>query len=173
VATLDADGQNDPHDLPRLLDATPGVDCVNGIRRTRRDRWDKRWASRLANWIRRRVLGDSVEDIGCSLRVMRAETLARIKLFRGSHRFLPALLAMEGARILEIPVAHRPRLHGESKYAIRDRLAATWVDLLAAVWMKRRTQRYEVKEVPRRTSPDASAEESEEPAAPNQPARLT
>lgn len=151
IATLDADGQNDPADLPRLVDAIEGADCVNGIRQSRRDRFSKRIASRIANRIRRRVLGDSVEDIGCSLRVMRAESLQRVKLFRGSHRFLPALLAMEGARIVELPVRHRPRLHGTSKYAIRDRLAATWVDLCAAMWMKRRIHRYEVKELQRGT----------------------
>ncbi len=150
IATLDADLQNDPADLPRLLAALDKADCVNGIRTPRRDSLSKRLSSRFANAIRRRVLKDGVQDIGCSLRVMRAEPLRRIKLFRGSHRFLPALLAMEGARIVELPVHHRPRRHGVSKYGIGDRLLAAWVDLCAVVWMSRRITRYEVKELNRR-----------------------
>lgn len=150
VATLDADGQNDPADLPTLIAALEGADCVCGVRVARRDTRSKRWASRIANGIRRRVLDDGVTDIGCSLRVMRAEKLSRIKLFRGGHRFLPSLLAMEGARIIELPVHHRPRRHGHSKYGIGRRLGAVWLDLLAVSWMKRRSDRYEVKELSRR-----------------------
>jgi len=149
IATLDADLQNDPADLPKLLAEIEGADCVNGVRVNRQDRPMKRLASRIANFVRRRVLGDDVEDIGCSLRVMRASFLARIKLFRGSHRFLPVLLALEGARIVEVSVSHRPRRHGQSKYAIRDRLFESWLDLCAVVWMKRRVSRYDVKEFDR------------------------
>lgn len=153
IATLDADLQNDPADLPRLLSALDDADCVNGIRVPRRDPLAKRVASRVANGIRRRVLGDGVEDIGCSLRVMRAPLLHRVKLFRGAHRFLPALLAMEGARIEERPVNHRPRQHGRSKYGIRGRLAAGWIDLCAVYWMKRRADRVEAKELDRHVVP--------------------
>jgi dolichol-phosphate mannosyltransferase len=149
IATLDADLQNDPRDLPRLLVEIDGADCVNGIRATRQDRAAKRWASRVANGFRRWVLGDEMRDIGCSLRVMRAASLARIKLFRGGHRFLPVLMALEGARIVEIPVNHRPRLHGRSKYAIGDRLIQAGADLFAVLWMKRRVTRYDVKELER------------------------
>ena len=149
IATLDADGQNDPADLPKLLSRMPQTDCVCGIRMGRQDRLAKRWASRIANRLRRRVLGDFIEDIGCSLRVMRRAPLRRVKMFRGAHRFLPALLAMEGARIEQLPVSHRPRQHGESKYAIRDRLSATWLDLLAVRWMQHRQHRYEAKELAR------------------------
>jgi len=149
IATLDADLQNDPADLPRLLAEIDGADCVNGIRVARRDRFSKRIASRVANGFRRWVLGDEVRDIGCSLRVMRAEPLRRIKLFRGSHRFLPVLLALEGARVVEVPVNHRARRHGASKYAIGDRLFQAGFDLMAVYWMKRRIARYDVKEMPR------------------------
>lgn len=147
VATLDADGQNVPGDLPRLIDALDRADCVCGVRTNRRDTFAKRLASRVANAIRRRVLSDGMSDIGCSLRVMRASYLARIKLFRGGHRFLPSLLAMEGARVIELPVRHRPRLHGTSKYGIGQRLVVASVDLLAVLWLKRRIDRYEVKEL--------------------------
>jgi dolichol-phosphate mannosyltransferase len=150
IATLDADLQNAPADLPHLIEALDHADCVCGVRVDRQDTLSKRLASRIANAIRRFVLSDGVRDIGCSLRVMRATDLARIKLFRGGHRFLPSLLAMEGARVIELPVRHRPRQHGLSKYGIGRRLGVVWVDLLAVVWMKRRTDRYEVKELNRR-----------------------
>jgi len=150
IATLDADLQNAPADLPRLIAGLDRADCVCGVRVDRQDSSSKRLASRIANTLRRFVLSDGVRDIGCSIRVMRASSLARIKLFRGGHRFLPSLLAMEGARIVELPVQHRPRRHGTSKYGIGRRLAVVWVDLLAVVWMKRRTARYEVKELNRR-----------------------
>ena len=150
IATLDADLQNVPADLPRLIEALDHADCVCGVRIDRQDSFSKRLASRIANGIRRFVLSDGVHDIGCSLRVMRASDLARIKLFRGGHRFLPSLLAMQGARIVELPVRHRSRRYGRSKYGIGRRLGVVWLDLLAVVWMKRRTDRYEVKELNRR-----------------------
>lgn len=150
VATLDADLQNDPADLPILLEGLATADCVCGIRVAREDGFLKRLASRLANRIRRLVLGDGVSDIGCSLRVMRKVDLDRIKLFHGGHRFLPSLLRMEGARIAERPVRHRARLHGQSKYGITRRLFSVWADLLAMVWLARRIDRYDVKELNRR-----------------------
>jgi len=153
VATLDAGGQNDPADLPALLDGLATADCVCGVRRPRRDPPGKRIASRVANAVRRRVLGDPFEDIGCSLRVMRAESLRRVKLFRGGHRFLPWLLVLEGARVIERPVRHRPRLRGRSKYGLGGRLRATWLDLLGVAWLSRRIDRYEAKELSRRAPP--------------------
>ncbi len=150
VATLDADLQNDPADLPALVAALAEADCVCGVRVERRDRFSARVASRLANGIRRRVLGDGITDIGCSLRVMRRAPLERLKLFRGGHRFLPVLLALEGARIVERPVRHRPRRHGRSKYGIWMRLRVVWADLLGVAWLARRVARYEVKELSRR-----------------------
>ena len=152
VATLDADGQNDPADLPALLAALPGVDCVCGVRVDRQDAWRTRVASRIANAIRGRLLGDGLSDIGCSLRVMRAGPLSRVKLFHGGHRFLPSMLKMEGARVIERPVAHRPRRHGTSSYSIGSRLAVVWIDLLAMLWWSRRIDRYDVKESTRPVS---------------------
>lgn len=150
VATLDADLQNDPRDLPRLLAARGEADCVCGIRTPREDRTAKRLASRVANSVRRRLLGDGVRDIGCSLRVMRKDLLDRVKLFRGAHRFLPSLLAMEGARIIECTVRHRPRRYGRSKYGIWGRLRVVVPDLLAMLWLAKRIDRCEVKELSRR-----------------------
>lgn len=153
IGMLDADLQNDPADLPSLIDALEDADCVCGFRVDRQDSAAKRLASKLANAVRRGVLSDPVRDVGCSLRVMRSSHLKRIKLFRGGHRFLPALLEMEGARVVERPVRHRPRRYGTSNYAIGKRLSVVWIDLLAVAWLKRRIDRYEVKEFNRRASP--------------------
>jgi dolichol-phosphate mannosyltransferase len=150
VATLDADLQNVPADLPRLIAGLDHADCVCGVRQLRQDPLAKRLGSRAANSFRRFVLSDGISDIGCSIRVMRASSLSRVKLFRGGHRFLPALLAMEGARIVELPVRHRARQHGASKYGLVRRLIESSFDLLAVYWMKRRTDRHEVKELSRR-----------------------
>ena len=155
VATLDADGQNDPADLPRLLAGLADADCVNGVRRRRRDGPFRRLASGVANATRRRVLGDAVSDIGCSLRVMRSRHLRRVKLFRGLHRFLPVLLELEGARLAEVPVAHRARRFGRSKYGIWDRAPEALADLLAVAWMRRRALRTRVREVGAGGSPGA------------------
>jgi dolichol-phosphate mannosyltransferase len=150
VATLDADLQNVPADLPRLIAALDRADCVCGVRQLRQDSLAKRLGSRAANAFRRFVLSDGISDIGCSIRVMRASSLSRVKLFRGGHRFLPALLAMEGDRICELPVRHRARRHGSSKYGLVRRLLESSFDLLAVYWMKHRTDRHEVKELNRR-----------------------
>jgi dolichol-phosphate mannosyltransferase len=147
VATLDADGQNDPADLPRLLARLGDADVVNGVRTGRRDSLVRRLSSRVANGFRNRMTDESVRDVGCSLRVMRREFLERVKLWRGMHRFLPTLLRLEGARIVEVPVSHRPRRHGTSKYGIRNRLFAGFVDVFAVRWMQRRALRYRAREL--------------------------
>ncbi len=145
TATLDGDLQNDPADIPRLLEYLDRADVVNGVRAERCDSRLRILSSRIANAVRNRVTGESVTDVGCSLRIVRTRYLRRVKLFRGMHRFLPTLLAMEGARVIEVPVSHRPRLYGRSKYGIRNRLFVGVVDLLAVRWMKRRALRYRVR----------------------------
>lgn len=146
IATLDADGQNDPADLPDLLAAMGGADVVSGVRTRRCDSLVRRLSSRAANAFRNRLTGERVTDVGCSLRVMRASVLRRVKCYRGMHRFLPTLLRLEGARIVERPVRHRPRRRGRSKYGIRNRLCVGFVDVLAVRWMKRRALQYGVRE---------------------------
>ena len=141
TVTLDADLQNDPADIPRLIDAfdAPGADVVNGVRAQRNDSWLRRVSSRLANGVRNRVTHESVTDVGCSLRAMRTEQLRRIRPFRNMHRFLPTLLRLEGAtRIVEIPVSHRSRRHGVSKYGIGNRLWAGIADLYGVRWLQAR-----------------------------------
>jgi glycosyltransferase involved in cell wall biosynthesis len=147
VATLDADGQNDPADLPKLLAQLADADVVNGVRTDRHDSVVRRLSSRVANGFRNRMTHESVRDVGCSLRVMRRELLGRVKLWRGMHRFLPTLLRLEGARIVEVPVSHRPRRQGTSKYGIRNRLFAGFVDVFAVRWMQKRALRYRAREL--------------------------
>ena len=147
VATLDADGQNDPADLPRLLAGLGDADVVNGVRAGRHDSIARKLSSRIANGFRNRMTHESVSDVGCSLRVMRRAYLDRVKLWRGMHRFLPTLLRLEGARIVEVPVSHRPRRHGTSKYGIRNRLFAGFVDVFAVRWMQKRALGYRAREL--------------------------
>ncbi|HEU4428254.1 MAG TPA: glycosyltransferase family 2 protein [Myxococcota bacterium] len=138
IATLDGDGQNDPADLPRLIAALTSADVVNGVRADRKDGALRRLSSRIGNGFRNWATGDRVSDVGCSLRVMRAVYVKRVKLFRGMHRFLPTLLRMEGARVVELPVSHRPRRAGRSKYGIANRLFVGIADVLAVRWMLKR-----------------------------------
>jgi glycosyltransferase involved in cell wall biosynthesis len=138
IATLDADLQNDPADLPRMLAELDDCDVVCGVRTDRHDSFVRRASSRIANGVRNRLTGESITDVGCSLRVMRAAHARQAPLFDGMHRFLPTLLRMDGARIKEIPVRHRPRLRGVSKYGIHNRLWRALADLFAVRWMQRR-----------------------------------
>jgi glycosyltransferase involved in cell wall biosynthesis len=144
IATIDADLQNDPADLLRLLAALDRADVVNGIRVSRRDTFVRRISSQVANALRNWLTREAVTDVGCSVRVMRAETLRQVKLYHGMHRFLPTLLRMEGARVIELPVSHRPRRHGRSKYGIANRLPAALIDVFAVRWMMRRRLSYRV-----------------------------
>jgi glycosyltransferase involved in cell wall biosynthesis len=144
AATLDADLQNDPADLPRLLAeleigaAGEAVDVVCGVRAKRQDTWVRRVSSRVANGVRNRLTAESIADVGCTLRVYRTAFVADLPMFDGMHRFLPTLLRLAGARIKEVPVHHRPRLHGTPKYNIRNRIWRALVDLFAVRWMQRR-----------------------------------
>jgi glycosyltransferase involved in cell wall biosynthesis len=146
TVTMDGDLQNDPADIPRLLEHLDRADVVNGVRVDRSDSRVRRISSQIANGFRNRITRESVADVGCSLRALRTEYLQGLRLFQGAHRFLPTLLRMEGARVTEIPVAHRPRRRGRSKYGIRNRLLAGLVDVFAVRWMQSRALRYRVTE---------------------------
>jgi glycosyltransferase involved in cell wall biosynthesis len=147
VVTLDSDLQNDPRDIPLLLEKMGGYDMVCGVRTKRMDSWIRLVSSKIANYIRNRLSDEEVTDTGCSLKAYRREFLRRLKLFNGMHRFLPTLMKMEGARVTEVPVHHRLRKFGESKYNIRNRLLRSFLDLLAVRWMKKRRLQYEVEKV--------------------------
>jgi glycosyltransferase involved in cell wall biosynthesis len=139
VATLDADLQNDPADLPRLLaKLDEGFDVVSGVRVDRHDSFTRKASSRIANAVRNWATDEAVTDVGCSLRVYRARYLVHLPLFGGMHRFLPTLVRWNGARLTEVPVSHRPRLHGVAKYGIGNRLFRALADLFAVRWMARR-----------------------------------
>lgn len=146
IATLDGDGQNDPADIPRLWQvrsASSGTArvLVNGYREERQDKWSKRCASRIANGIRRRLLGDGTPDTGCGLKVFPRSLFFDLPYFDHMHRFLPALVLREGGIVNSIRVNHRPRLGGVSKYGVLDRLGVGVVDLLGVMWLKRRAAR--------------------------------
>ena len=144
VVTIDADLQNDPRDIPRLLAALEEADAAVGYRRAREDGLVRRVSSRIANGVRNRLTGDDIRDTGCSLKAFRRESLARVKLYAGLHRFLPTLLRLEGLRVVQIPVGHRPRRRGASKYGVWNRVFSSFADLLAVRWMRKRRLDYEV-----------------------------
>jgi glycosyltransferase involved in cell wall biosynthesis len=148
VITMDADLQNDPRDIPRLLAHLDRWDAVTGWRTARGDgdSWLRRISSRVANRIRNVVSDESIQDSGCTFRAFRRECLRGLVLYRGFHRFIPTLLRMRGYRVIEIPVNHRPRRFGTSKYGIMNRAFVAFVDLLAVRWMKARLLRYEITE---------------------------
>ena len=142
LATLDADLQNPPEEIPRLLTLLEDQDMVTGIRAHRQDAWVTRLSSRIANPIRRIVLGDSIQDIGCSLRVFRRPALGAFYPFRGMHRFFPALAEAHGFKIQQVPVEHHPRRHGRSKYGLANRILGPLWDLCAVRWLLNRRIQY-------------------------------
>jgi dolichol-phosphate mannosyltransferase len=153
IISLDGDGQNDPRDIPLLIEtanAIPqGYDLVSGRRKSRQDVWYKRLLSKIANMVRKKVLSDNSQDTGCSLKLYKKSALEKIPLFHGMHRFLPALFTMEGFSIKEVPVHHRERLRGKSKYHLFNRGISLFFDMLVVAWMKKRKLSYKVdKEFP-------------------------
>ncbi len=154
IAVLDGDGQNDPADIPRLLaarTARPGPDragLVIGHRQRRQDSALRRLASRIANGVRARWLGDATPDTGCGLKVFDRSLFLQLPYFDHMHRFLPALVQQLGYRVVSVPVGHRPRTSGRSKYGINNRLWAGIMDLLGVWWLARRNRRIVAREEP-------------------------
>jgi len=148
VMTMDADLQNDPADIPKFVAAlNQGWDCVCGTRVATRGKGDKfiRVASsRIANWVRNKLSDEQISDAGCTYRAFKRECVTKLKLYRGLHRFIPTLLKMEGFTVTEIAVTNNPRLHGESKYGVWNRLFKSFRDLLAIRWMKSRILGYKI-----------------------------
>jgi len=147
IITLDADLQNDPADVPAMLKHF-GPDChmVCGWRYNRQDVLSKKLASKLGNWVRNWVTGDGIHDTGCSLKIMDGDMLRRVPGFKGVHRFLPTMMRLEGAKITEVKVNHRPRVHGISKYTNLRRGMEGFCDLLAVRWMMSRHLRIKIGE---------------------------
>jgi glycosyltransferase involved in cell wall biosynthesis len=148
VITMDADLQNDPHDIPGLIRHLDRWDAVTGwrVQRGAGDSIVRRISSRVANGVRNRLSQETIQDSGCTFRAFRRECLRGLVLYRGFHRFIPTLLRMRGYRVLEVPVNHRPRRFGRSKYGVLNRVFVATADLLVVRWMKHRLLRYEVAE---------------------------
>ena len=160
IATLDGDGQNDPADLPSLWQIAQAAPAeppllIAGHRARRQDSWSKRRASKIANAIRRRMLHDDTPDTGCGLKLFPRQLFLDLPYFDHIHRFLPALALREGALVRSLPVNHRPRARGVSKYGVFDRLWVGIADLLGMMWLMRRA-----------SHPEIVAEEREADAAP-------
>jgi dolichol-phosphate mannosyltransferase len=151
VATLDGDGQNDPADILRLVErlaaAPDPPPMLVGWRTRRHDGWLRRLSSRVANGVRSRLLGDGTPDTGCALKLFSRTLFLRLPYFDHMHRFLPALAQRAGARVETVPVSHRPRVRGRSKYALHDRLWVGIVDLLGVMWLMRRARLPAAREV--------------------------
>jgi len=146
IATLDGDGQNDPADIPalwqiaRAAPADPPL-LIAGHRARRQDSWSKRRASKIANAVRRAMLHDDTPDTGCGLKLFPRALYLDLPFFDHQHRFLPALALREGAVVRSLPVNHRPRERGASKYGVLDRLAVGITDLFGVMWLRRRQSR--------------------------------
>jgi len=143
IATLDGDGQNDPGDFPRLLEAlthaaTPKLKLVMGNRTTRRDTWLRRLSSRVANGVRGSILKDGTPDTGCGIKVFDRDVFMHMPRFKNMHRFMPALFQREGFEVVSVPVNHRERTRGQSKYGLHNRLWVGIVDLFGVSWLIRR-----------------------------------
>lgn len=148
VVTMDADLQNDPHDIPKLLACLDRWDAASGWRVDRHagDSVVRVVSSRIANRIRNAISEETIRDSGCTFRAFRRECLRDLVLYRGFHRFIPTLLKMRGYRVVEVPVNHRPRRFGISKYGIGNRAFVALADLFAVRWMKTRLLRYQIAE---------------------------
>jgi len=146
LATMDGDGQNDPSDIPKLVEIIRSgrMDMANGYRARRQDNLARKLASRIANGFRNAVTGKTVRDVGCSTRAFKRECVANLPNFKGMHRFLPTLVAMQGFTLGELPVNHRPRLRGNSKYTINNRLWVGLVDTLGILWLRKRAFQYNI-----------------------------
>jgi dolichol-phosphate mannosyltransferase len=147
LVLIDGDLQNDPADIPRLLaEIARGADLVCGYRAQRRDTLVKRLTSWIANAVRSRFTKDGVRDTGCTLKAMRRECVNALVPFKGMHRFIPALVKGAGYRLVEIPVSHRPRRFGQSKYGLGNRALRATIDMFGVRWLLARRLRYKVRE---------------------------
>jgi dolichol-phosphate mannosyltransferase len=149
IATIDADLQNDPEEIPRLLIMleSENVDMITGWRKDRQDSSFRRWQSRQANRIRNSISQETIIDSASSLKLYKSECIQGLKLFNGAHRFFPTLVKLRGYKVLETPVKHSPRFAGVPKYGFKNRALRAFIDLLGIRWMKSRYLRYEVAEV--------------------------
>ncbi|MEF3254706.1 MAG: glycosyltransferase family 2 protein [Deferribacterales bacterium] len=147
IITLDADLQNDPKDIPMMLEYYKDYDLVNGWRKNRQDTLSKKIGSKIGNTVRNWIVKDNIKDTGCALKIMNAQIVKKIKGFKGFHRFIPALMKLEGAKIIEVPVNHRNRFSGVSKYNNLKRAIQGLYDLIGVRWMISRYINPKIKEM--------------------------
>jgi len=141
LCTLDGDLQNDPADLPAMIEELANVDFVSGMRLNRQDTWLRKVSAKVARWARKTALGVDFRDTGCAIRAFKRTALAGVFPFNGLHRFLPVIVHGSGAKTLEVPVNHRPRVAGVSKYGVWNRLGRGIYDLIAMSWYQKRRYR--------------------------------
>ncbi len=148
IVSLDADLQNDPADIPKMMQELErsGSDMVIGVRVNRKDTWTRRVQSKIGNSVRNWITGDRITDTGCSLKLARREAIEPVRLFTGMHRFLPTLVRYAGFKVIEMPVNHRARQFGVSKYGAMNRAFRGLADCLAVRWMSSRNLRYRIRE---------------------------
>jgi dolichol-phosphate mannosyltransferase len=147
IVMIDSDLQNDPADIPRLLEEiSRGADLVCGYRAKRKDRFAKRLSSRIANFVRSRFTKDYVRDTGCTLKAMRRECADSLVPFKGMHRFIPALIRVGGYQLVEIPVNHRPRRFGQTKYGFGSRALRATIDMFGVRWLLSRRLNYKIRD---------------------------
>ncbi len=146
IITMDADLQNDPADLRQMIKHYGDYEMVNGWRFDRQDTLSKKIASKIGNGFRNWLTNETIHDTGCSLKIMNAAMLKRIRIYRGLHRFLPTLMRLEGAKVIEVKVSHRQRQFGESKYTNMRRGVEGFYDVIAVRWMQQRNLKIEAKE---------------------------
>jgi dolichol-phosphate mannosyltransferase len=146
IVMIDSDLQNDPADIPRLMaEVSRGADLVCGYRAHRKDTLGKRLTSRIANFVRSRFTKDYVRDTGCTLKAMRRECADALVPFKGMHRFIPALVRGAGYRLIEIPVNHRPRRFGQTKYGFGSRAWRATMDMFGVRWLLSRRLNYKIR----------------------------
>ena len=148
VVSLDADLQNDPADIPSMIQKLEETksDMVIGVRVNRQDTWSRKMQSKIGNGVRNWITGDQITDTGCSLKLVKREAIDRVRLFTGMHRFLPTLVRYAGYRVIEMPVNHRQRRFGQSKYGAMNRAFRGLADCFAVRWMGKRMLNYRVTE---------------------------
>ena len=148
VVSLDADLQNDPADIPKMIRRREelGVDMIIGVRVNRHDTWSRKMQSKIGNGVRNWITGDRITDTGCSLKLVRREAVDRVRLYTGMHRFLPTLVRMAGYKVSEMPVNHRARQFGVSKYGAMNRAFRGLADCFAVRWMGKRMLNYRIRE---------------------------
>lgn len=146
IVTLDADLQNDPCDIPKVIETLENADVACGWRWKRNDPFIKKISSRIANRIRNWLNHENINDTGCSLKAFRRPVIEKFKLYKGLHRFFPTLAKIEGFKVVQVKVNHRERKYGESKYGVSNRIFRALADALAIRWMQKRIIRYELEE---------------------------